>query len=119
MEDDMAEALVNTLRGELVFLRQSITRMEEALDGQVVTRKMLEKLIGPAGIRGSKAKIDRDPEVRAYIFEQLAEAQGTIAEIAERAQDKFGKQRAPSGAALHRYIAALRKKGMLQKVMRK
>jgi len=119
MDAESAEIFRNAIKGELVFMKQSIARIEEALEGQVITGQYLEKLIGPAGIRGSKAKIDRDPEVRAYIFEQLAGAQGTISEIAERAQDKFGKQRAPSGTSLHRYIATLRKKGMLQKVIRK
>lgn len=119
MDDEITEAFVNSIKGELVYMRQAMARIEEALEGRVVTRKMLEKLIGPAGLRGSRSKIDRDPEVRDYIFQQLSEAQGTIEEIAQRARDKFGKQRAPSGSALHRYVATLREKGVLEKVRRK
>lgn len=113
MDDEVSNAFVATIKGELLHMRQCIARIEDAIDGKVITRKHLEKLIGPQAMRQTKAKLDRDPEVREYVFDQIANHPGTMKEIAERTKDKFGAKRAPSASTINAYLRRLRKSGRL------
>jgi hypothetical protein len=49
----------------------------------------------------TKSRIDLDPELRAFIHELLPHC--TFAEIAAECAKRFGKPRAPSKSAVHRY----------------
>lgn len=118
-QDDAGRAFIMALKGELSYLRASITRIEEMLDGSAVTREHFEKLMGPQAMRQTRAKLDRDPEVRRFILDQVANQPGTMEEIVERARAKFGKKRVPSPSTIHTYLRKLRRSGRSAKVIGK
>lgn len=56
--------------------------------------------------RGMLSKIERDPEVRAYLHSLPCAY--TIAQLADACKKKFGAERAPASTSVHRYIQRLK-----------
>ena len=119
MDDEVETAFVASIKGELLFMRQSIARIEDVLDGKVVTRESFEKLLGPQAMRQTRAKLDRDPDVRAFILDQVANHPGTMQEIVDRAKAKFGAKRVPAASTVHTYLRSMRQRGRSTKVFGK
>jgi len=119
MDNEVETAFVAAIKGELLFMRQSIARIEDVLDGKVVTRESFEKLLGPQAMRQTKAKLDRDPDVRAFILDQVANHPGTMQEIVDRAKAKFGAKRVPAASTVHTYLRNMRRTGRSKRVIGK
>lgn len=51
--------------------------------------------------RGTPSKIRRDSEVRAFVEARLQ--QTSFQALAEECRERFGRERAPSKSAIHRY----------------
>jgi hypothetical protein len=58
-------------------------------------------------LRGKPFNVMRDPEVLAFVNERIARVPYTA--LADECRSRFGRKRAPSRAALHRYAEFLRR----------
>ena len=91
-------------RAALTALNAAIGRILISLDvGQAIDvpekpRRLLQK-------RGSRSRVDKDPEVKSFIM-GLTEPT-TIAALRNALVSRFGEQRTPSKSALHRYVMKL------------
>lgn len=91
-------------RAALTALNEAISRIlvsleaVQAIDVPEKPRRLLQK-------RGSRSRVDKDPEVKSFIM-GLSEPT-TIAALRNVLVSRFGEQRTPSKSALHRYVVKL------------